>query len=118
ERSVALLAKDFWRWKLQTSTRNSDVFDSFILNAVRWLNVSDKFRKVKIQPSKKIFAGGEDVEFSAQVYDESLNPVSGADVTISIVHKDQRSGLKLNSVSSGLYEGVFQPDVPGDYLFT
>lgn len=118
KRSIALLAKDFWRWKLQTSTKRSDLFDSFILNAVRWLNVTDEFKKFKVTPGKKVFAIGEDIEFSARVYDESMNPVVNADVKL-IAQKDQeRFEINLSSAGNGLYEGKFQLRNAGDYSFT
>ncbi len=118
KRSIVVLAKDFWRWKLQTATRNSDLFDSFILNSVRWLNVSDEFRKVRIQPTKKIFASGEEIEFSARVYDDALNPVSNSNVSVNVTNGEDRFEINLNSVGSGLYEGKIQIRNPGDYSFT
>ena len=117
KRSIALLAKDFWKWKLQTSTKRSDLFDSFILNAVRWLNVTDEFKKFKVTPVKKVFAIGEDIEFSARVYDESMNPVVNADVKLVAEKDRERFEINLNSAGNGLYEGKFQLRNPGDYSF-
>lgn len=117
-RSIAILAKDIWRWKLQTANRNSDLFDSFINNSVRWLNVSDEFKKVKINPVKKIFASGEDIEFSARVFDDAMNPVANSDVTVTVSNQQERFELNLNSVGSGLYEGRLKLINPGDYVFS
>lgn len=118
KRSIALLAKDFWRWKLQTATRESDLFDSFILNSVRWLNVSDEFKKVKITPVKRVFSSGEDVEFSARVYDDAMNPVINSDVKLTVSDGQERFETNLSSVGSGLYEGKLQIRKPGDYSFS
>lgn len=116
-RSIALLAKDYWKWKLQTASRNSDLFDSFIINSVRWLNISDEFKKVKINPVKKIFASGEDVEFIARVFDDALNPVSNSDVKIIVTNDEDKFEVNLNSAGNGLYEGSIQIRNPGDYYF-
>ncbi len=118
KRSITVLAKDFWRWKLQTATRKSDLFDSFILNSVRWLNVSDEFKKVKITPTKKIFASGEDIEFSARVYDDAMNPVTNAEVKVTASKGQDKFEINLSSVGSGLYEGNLQIRNSGDYIFT
>ncbi len=41
KRSIAVLAKDIWKWKLQTATKNLDLFDRFINSSVKWLNTSE-----------------------------------------------------------------------------
>lgn len=117
KRSVAIIAKEFWRWKLQTSTRRSDLFDSFILNSVRWLNVSDEYKKFKVTPVKKVFAIGENIEFSARVYDDAMNPVLNADVKLVATKNQEQFEINLRSAGNGLYEGNFQLRSPGDYSF-
>ncbi len=116
--SLAVLAKDIWRWKLQTSTKNLNLFDNFIGQSVKWLNTSEDQKQVTIKTSKKLYSPGEEVEFSAQVYDETFNPVSDAEVKIKISSNDDNYELTLNSIGSGLYEGKFQAGKSGDYSFT
>jgi hypothetical protein len=118
KRSVTVLAKDIWRWKLQTSVKDLDLFDRFIDNSVKWLHSSDEEKQVRIKTSKKIYSPGEEIEFSGEVYDELFNPVSDADVTVNITGNDQKSGIKLTSLGNGLYEGKFQGSKPGDYAFS
>ena len=117
KRSIGILAKDIWRWKLQTANKDLTLFDNFIFNSTRWLNAPDDKKRVKINTSKKLYSSGEIVEFSAQVYDEAFNPVNNAEVKININSNDYKSDLILNSVGSGLYEGNFSPLKNGDYLF-
>ena len=45
-RSIAVLAGSIWKWKLQTSREDYDLFNSFILNSVKWLNASDENKRV------------------------------------------------------------------------
>ena len=118
KRSIAVLAKDIWRWKLQTAEKNLDLFDRFISNSVKWLHSSDEEKQVKIKTSKKIYALGEEIEFSGEVYDELFNPVSDAEVTINISEGNQKNEIKLTSLGNGLYEGKFQGNSPGDYSFS
>lgn len=117
KRSLAVIGKDIWKWKLQTASKNLTLFDNFIVSSTRWLNAPDDQKKVRIKTTKKIYSTGETVQFSAQVYDESFNPVNDAEVKIQINNKDQKEILLLSSVGGGLYEGVFTPEINGDYYF-
>ncbi|UCH66339.1 MAG: hypothetical protein JSW63_04205, partial [Ignavibacterium sp.] len=81
-RSIAVLAGSIWKWKLQTSRKEHDLFNSFILNSVKWLNASDENKRVNIRTLKKNYSSGELIEFEAQVYDESINPVADAELKL------------------------------------
>ncbi|MDR3669114.1 MAG: CARDB domain-containing protein [Ignavibacteriaceae bacterium] len=118
KRSVTVLAKDIWRWKLQTAEKDLDLFDRFIGNSVKWLNSSDEEKQVRIKTSKKIYAPGEEIEFAGEVYDELFNPVSDADVTVNVSGSEQKNEIKLTALGNGLYEGKFEGNKPGDYSFS
>lgn len=118
KRSMIVIGQDIWRWKLQMSTKAPNLFDNFILNSTKWLNSPEQNKKVKIVTSKKSYSAGEEVEFFAQVYDESLNPVNDAEVNITIRNKNESSELTLNGLGNGLYEGKITLSKPGDYVFT
>ena len=117
KRSIAVIGKDIWKWKLQTATKNSTLFDNFIFSSTRWLNAPDDQKIVRIKPSKKIYSFGELVEFFAQVFDESLNPVNDAEVKLQIITRDFKEEINLTSVGGGLYEGSFTSTKNGDYFF-
>ena len=118
QKSIAVLAANIWRWKLQTVTQNSNLFDKFILNSVKWLNTKDNLKQVTIKTSKKLYSLGDQVEFTGQVYDEAFNPVSDANVPINIKSGKNDYSVNLNSVGNGLYEGTFQANKAGDYTFS
>ncbi len=115
-RSISVLAFDIWKWKLQTAQKNLNLFDSFILNSVKWLNTTNDQKKVRIATSKKLYSPGEPVEFTAQVYDESFNPISDSEIRIKIKGPD-KSDILLNSLGGGLYEGSFNANFSGDFTF-
>jgi hypothetical protein len=117
KRAVAVLAKDIWKWKLQTSQKNLDVFDRFVLNGAKWLNAKETKKQVQIKTIKKIYAKNEPVEFTAQVFDESYNPVNNAKVNVEIKNNGEKFNITLNSAGDGLYDGSFQTTQPGDYSF-
>ena len=116
-RSIAVLANSIWKWKLQTVRKKYDLFDRFIFNSVKWLNTSDESKLVKIVTSKKNYSIGEEVEFKGQVYDESLNPVSDAEVKLNLISGSEKYELNLSSAGNGLYEGSIRLDKKGDYNF-
>jgi hypothetical protein len=118
KRSIAVLAFNIWRWKLQASENSPDIFDSFILNSVKWLNTKDEQKFVSIKTAKKIYSLGENIDFTGQVYDQSYNPVSDAEVNISIKSGSENFNVTMNSLSNGLYEGTLETNKTGDYSYT
>lgn len=118
KRSMIIIGQDIWRWKLQMTSKAPLLFDNFIINSVRWLNSPEKDKRVKIVTSKKNYSTGEEVEFFAQVYDESLNPVNDAEIKVKINSQGALNELNLNNVGNGLYEGKITLNKVGDYYFT
>ncbi len=118
KRSIAVLASGIWRWKLQTATKNLNLFDSFIYNSVKWLRSFEEQKQVTVKTLKKLYALGEPVEFSAEVYDAAYNPVSDAEVRININHNNTSDEIILNSIGSGLYEGTYRTSGTGDFVFS
>lgn len=67
---------------------------------------------------RRIFAGSEAVEFTAQVYDENYRPMENAEVSLSVSQKGQASQLTLTSLGNGRFEGAYDPLPEGDYTYT
>jgi hypothetical protein len=118
KRSIAVIAEDTWKWKLQTTTKELDLFDRFILSSVKWLNTSEEQKQVTIKSSKKLYSLGEEIEFTGQVYDETFDPVSDAEIKVKINHAGETYNINLSSLGNGLYEGTFQTNKTGDYIYT
>ena len=118
KRSIAVLAKDIWKWKLQVAPKGLDVFDNFIVNSLRWLRASEEQKLVKIKTSKKIFSQGERIEFLGEVVDESLNPVSDAEIKINISSGTNKFETDMQNVGPGLYEGSIVINETGDFKFS
>ena len=118
KRSIAVLAKDIWKWKLQTADDNLNLFDSFILNSVKWLNTSSKQKQVTIKTSKKNYSSGENIDFTGQVYDETFNPISDAEVKVKVNGEKENYNLTLSAVGNGLYEGSLQINKAGNYRYS
>jgi len=115
-RSVAVLGYGLWRWKMQSET-SPPLLETFLGNTVRWLTTRDDDRRVKIAPVKESFTSQEPAEFSGQVYDESMQPVDNAVVTLSVRRGNETSDVTMNSVGHGQYEGRLEGLQEGDYQY-
>jgi len=117
KRSIAVLAKDIWKWKLQVAPKGIEVFDNFIVNSLRWLRANEEQKLVNIKTSRKNFSQGERIEFYGEVSDESLNPVSEANIKVEISSGTNKQDLDLQNVGPGLYEGSIVINDAGDYNY-
>ncbi len=134
-RQVALTGYGLWQWKLtsfgreeayggksDTATGPVSALDVFLANSVRWLTTQQQNKRVTIQPDQKFYQAGERIVFQGQVYDESMNPIEQADVS---VHLAPTAGtgtsmdLPLESIGNGRYSAAIPQGLPkGDYTFT
>ena len=117
KRSVAVLAGDIWKWKLQTARKNLNLFDSFILNCVKWLNTPEEQDRISVKTSKRNYSPGEQIEFLARISDESLNPVDEADIKVKISSSQNNYEVAMLNAGKGLYEGTLLLNETGDFVF-
>ncbi len=132
-RQVVLTGYGIWQWKLTTFGReetyhgNTDTtkpmlsaLDLFLANSVRWLTTQENNKRVKIEPNQKFYQAGERIEFLGEVYDESMEPVEHADVSVHIVGSAMPKPveLTLESTGNGRYTAAIPDGLPkGDYTF-
>lgn len=117
KRAIAICATDIWRWKIQNTRNESDLFDRFILNSVKWLNANEERKQFAVRTSKKLYSLNEQIQFQGELYDESFNPINNAEVNVKIKNKNYETETTLNSIGNGLYEGILQDLKTGDYNF-
>ncbi len=120
-RSAMLLGAGTWRWKNVPEGLDAlaNFWPTLLSNAVQWVATRQDDRPVRVHPVLDVFAGGETVQFTGEVYDESLNPVSNASVSLEIMAPDStRYPYQMQPVGSGRYSldaGAF-PE--GSYSYT
>lgn len=119
-KTVLLSAYGVWRLKslMLGANRTDKVYQHLISNSIRWLVTREDEKKVRITTSKQIYRTGEKIEFNAQVYDEQLNPVDGAEVKASILNGDKTISILLNGIGQGRYEASLDALLAGDYTFS
>ena len=89
-RSAAILGSGTWRWQNlgDRSIQSPQIWSQLAENLIQWLTTPEDQRTVRVEPAQTAFDGSEPILFSGQVYDESLNPVSDAIVTIEVIASD------------------------------
>lgn len=115
-RSIAILATELWRWKLQNNSQ--DVFNQLIGNIIQWLKVNSDLAKFKVSTSQKIYSAGEDIEFSAELFDDKLAPVTDAEIKVMLKSNGNESELFLSLNETGIYSGSTTPQLEGDITYT
>lgn len=119
-RSVALLAHGLWRWKMLSPQGGlpDSPFDQFVQNIVQWLTAVEDQRRFRVTPATRSFSALEPTSFSAEVYDESMQPVEDATVSMSIAGEGRSSSIPFVSIGNGQYEGTGDMLPPGEYSYT
>ncbi len=121
QRSAALLAAGSWRWKNLPASRGEGVGTWPILfsNLIGWLASVEDDRPVRVEPIHESFSSDDPIEFVGQVYDESLNPVTDAEVTVTIESSDgAQFPFVMDGGTSGRYRLLVGSLPEGTYSYT
>ncbi len=90
EQKIAVITGEgIWRWRLYDfgENGNHEAFNELISKTVQYLALSDDKSKFRVT-SENIFQENEPIIMGAELYNESLEPVNTADVTIGISNTD------------------------------
>ncbi|MFN3780863.1 MAG: hypothetical protein ACK4SO_01655, partial [Candidatus Kapaibacteriota bacterium] len=98
--------------------KGEDIGSEFLMKLFQWLTITDEQAKVRIKPAKTKFFTNEKISFSAQIYDESLNPVDNAKVVVKISTGKDIYETVLSQIASGLYSSEMGYFAEGDYTYT
>lgn len=118
-RAFAILGYGLWRWRLmaQASGETAQFFPTFLAAAVSWLTSRDDAKNVRVAPEKEVFARGERIGFSGQVYVAGARPVDNAGLRVTVTGADQTIETELRPIGSGRYEGEIDGLGQGEYVF-
>ncbi len=118
KRTIAILASEIWRWKLNSIKESETVFDGLLSESVKWLNVVTEQKQLSVKTSKQIYGKGESIEFIASAYDESFNPIDFADIKIKAQGKNNEYETVFESIGNGIYKATLNIPHSGYYAFT
>lgn len=102
-----------WHFQLQEDPVRDEFLTKFVGRAVRWLVNREDIHQVQIKPLQRIYNVGEPVVFSGQVYDEFYQPISDAQVIVSINSDTSQFSDEMIAEGNGFYRQTFS-GLPGD----
>ena len=129
-KNMTFVGENFWRVRAHSYIESGDFepFDQWIYNLIQWLIVKEDKRKFKVAPAKPLFSGNEKIIFKGQAYDDSYNPIQGAEIKLSLkgpsgkedIYYLSESGearyyLELSNLEEGTYT-YFAEGKKGDAL--
>lgn len=94
-----------------------DLYSSFLDNSFKWLSLNKVEKKVKIKTTKDFYNENEDVEFIANVVDDTYNTIDNAIVNVNITFGDKKRQVSLNPIGNGRYYGKVKGLSSGDYSY-
>ena len=93
ERKTAIIAgENLWKWRLSDYLQKGDhkVFDDLVTKVVQYLSVKGDKSFFKVKVSNR-FVENENVEFDAEVYNETYELINKDDVNITITDEKNNS---------------------------
>lgn len=118
DRNISMLCFDIWKWKLASNEENRNLFDQFIANVIKWLNIDKSKRRFTVNTPKKVYTRGEPVEFTAELYDDLYQPVNNANIYIVYNENGNERKLFFEPAGDGIYEASMTSNIPGDIKFS
>ncbi len=116
-RVLVWTAYGLWRWGAASDVLDGALPEFLISNSIRWLTAREDDKLVRIRPVKEFFDSGEAIEFTAQVYNESYEPVENAAVMLTVKSGSGDRELVLSPVGAGRYSGILETGDEGDFTY-
>ncbi len=114
---VAITCFPLWRWYflLKGLGKEPTFYTEFLTNLTRWLSTRKDINPLVVELSQPVYQSFEEVEFSAELYDEDYRPIDGVFVKVEIGESKE---LTLRPLGGGKYMGTVSNLSPGEYQFT
>ena len=120
-RTAAILGSGTWRWSnlADDPADTPPLWPQLLENLMQWLTTPEDNRTVRAEPVQTAFDGSEPVDFTGQVYDESLNPVTDAVVTLELSAPDGATyPYTMTNLGSGRFSLRIDALPEGAYSYT
>lgn len=89
---VFIFGEGIWRWRLNNykSDKNHDAFNELINKLTQFLAVKEQRKRFQVKIPENLIAS-ERLILQAELYDRNFEPVSNADIGISIINPDNKN---------------------------
>ncbi len=107
----------FYRWDLlmQENRQDENVMDHFLSQSLRWLSTPEAGKTVHVSLPKMVYCTGEQIRITAEVYDETYNPVENATLDLKLTAPSSETMLQLEAKGSGRYQTAYRTHEAGTY---
>ncbi len=119
-KNMVFLGEGFWRMRADAFVKRGDfeAFDAWLFNQVKWLMATEDKRKFRVDPVKRLFSGQEAALFRGQAYDDSYNPIPGAEVEMDLRGPDGKvNEYFFNESAAGQYSLEVSRLAEGAYTY-
>ncbi len=106
-----------WHFQLQEDPTRDQFFKNFIDRSVRWLVSREDIHQVQIKPLQQIYNVGEQIIFSGQVYDEFYQPISDAQVVVTVNNDTLEFSDEMFAEGNGFYRQSFSGLPEGEFNY-
>ena len=116
-KTLAALSHSFWRLDLFSSgsAGNPQTIRQFWRNVVRWLATSSSVERIRTSTDRLVYRAGASVIFTAQVFNELLQPKEGYAVAVEL---DNGYTISMRDVGDGFYQGTYTGAPAGEYSYS
>jgi hypothetical protein len=108
-----------WQWRLVDFEKNEthEGVNSLVTKMVQYLAVKEDKKLLKVYPSAKQYGVGEDVTLLGELYNQSLDPISGQEININLKDADDKVYKHTMTASGSQYRLVLQNLEAGTYQY-
>jgi hypothetical protein len=108
-----------WQWRLIDFEKNEthDGVNSLVTKMVQYLAVKEDKKLLKVYLSAKQYGVGEEVTVLGELYNQSLDPISGQDININLKDADGKVYKHTMTASGSQYRLVLKNLAAGEYQF-
>lgn len=117
QRSMIFNGYNFWYWQLQNAESSFQFYNNFIIEAAKWLGQLKIKKYFSLSANKKIFNNGEPIELTAELFDQSINPIDTSNVIVKIKNQNLSEDINLQSKGNGIYQAEYNASTSGEILF-
>ncbi len=115
---MSIAAEGVWRWGLAAD--EAGLLGRLAANAARWLTARGELTRVVLESDRDVYATGERVGLTAQVYTADFRPAADADVSCTVSRGQEAAPLEEFELAPDgeLYRAILAPLPPGRYTAT
>lgn len=119
-KNMVIIGENIWRWRAHSfiETQSFDNFDIWFGNCLQWLTTREDKRKFKVYPVRTFFTGNDRILIRGEVYDDTYQPLSGAE--IKFIYKTESGEEQVQYLSENAdkqYSLELFGILPGQYSF-